>query len=362
MGPDQALIGESVSRQVFRRSFQPSRLLVALVPTPEQDRVNAITLSFSMWCSYKPRMLAIAVQNCNYSYECFESAKEYTLTVPGESLVKAALAFGTISGRSIDKIVDMGVALAASATVSVPALAGSIAALELVKHAQIVTGDHMLVVGRVTRMARNHSVSERPLLSIGPDTTGYELLFKHGQHRIAVVGRNTIMPTSVESATWGLPMLIVLVGPTAAGKTTLIKALRDRDPSLRLVGIVSTRQPRRSESDRQLVSDDEFRKMEQDGQFKWVSHLFGRYYGTSAEDIDLATSSAEPIYIMDLAYSELHRINELGPYKTAIMVLPPSEYELTERLELTHRSHRSKAAMEQYQKCMSVVRHGFPSI
>ena len=157
-------------------------------------------------------------------------------------------------------------------------------------------------------------------------------------------------------------MLVLLVGPTAAGKTTLIKALRDHDPSLRLVRTVSTRQPRTSESDRQLVSDDEFRKMAENGQFKWVSHLFGRYYGTSAEDVGLATSSAEPIYIMDLAYSELHRIGDLGPYKTAVMVLPPSEHALLERLELTHRSYRAAAAMEQYQKCVSVARNGFPSI
>ena len=199
IGLDQDLFGESVSRQVFRRSFQPSRVLIALVSTPDQVRTNAITLSFSMWCSYKPRMLAIAVQNCNYSYECFEAAEEYTVAVPGESLVKPAIVFGTVSGRSIDKIEDTGVALAASATVRVPTLSGSLAALELVKHAQIVTGDHMLVVGRVTRMARNYSVTERPLLSVGPDTTGYELLFRHGQHRIAVVGRNTTMPTTAES-------------------------------------------------------------------------------------------------------------------------------------------------------------------
>lgn len=134
-------------------------------------------------------MVAIAVQNCNYSYDCFESAEEYTLAVPGESLVKAALLFGTMSGRDRDKIAESGVGLAASGTVKVPTLAGSLATMELVKDSQMVTGDHLLVAGRVTRMARNHSVTERPLLSIGPDTTGYELLFKHGQHRIAVVGR-----------------------------------------------------------------------------------------------------------------------------------------------------------------------------
>lgn len=157
-------------------------------------------------------------------------------------------------------------------------------------------------------------------------------------------------------------MLFILIGPTAAGKTTLINALRNRDPSLRLVHTASTRQPRSSESDRQLVSDDQFRSMEQNGSFKWVSHLFGRKYGTSAQDVDLATSSAEPVYIMDLAYSELHRVADLGPYKTAVMILPPSAQELAKRLAATNRSHRSKAAIHQYQKCLSVIRHGFPEI
>lgn len=139
-------------------------------------------------------MLAIAVQNCNYSYNCFESADEYALAVPGESLAKPTVLFGTTSGRDSNKINESGVDLVACATIGVPTLAGSLATLELVKHSQIVTGDHMLIIGRVTRMARNYSVTERPLLSVGPDTTGYQLLFKHGQHRIAVVGRNQANP------------------------------------------------------------------------------------------------------------------------------------------------------------------------
>lgn len=187
---DPNVYGDTVSRQVFRRSFQPSRLLIALVPTPAGDSINPITLCFSMWCSYKPRMMAIAVQNCNYSYECFQSADEYTLAVPGESLVKAALLFGTVSGREVNKINESRVDLVPSVTVGVPTLASSLATLELIKHSQLVTGDHMLIVGRVKRMARNRAVTERPLLSIGPDTSGYELLFKHGQHRVAVVRQN----------------------------------------------------------------------------------------------------------------------------------------------------------------------------
>ena len=87
----------SVSRQQFRRYFQPSRILLAVIPVPGESRVNIITLCFSMYCSYKPPMLAIAIQKINCSYDLIQKAKEYVLCVPGPDLAHETLYCGVES-------------------------------------------------------------------------------------------------------------------------------------------------------------------------------------------------------------------------------------------------------------------------
>src|SRR5206468_3591431 len=47
----------TLRRQQFRRYFQPSRVLLAVVPAPTKSGVNVITLCFNMYCSYKPSMM-----------------------------------------------------------------------------------------------------------------------------------------------------------------------------------------------------------------------------------------------------------------------------------------------------------------
>jgi flavin reductase (DIM6/NTAB) family NADH-FMN oxidoreductase RutF len=69
----------------------------------------------------------------------------------------------------------------------VPGLRRAIANIELVKRAIVEAGDHVVVVGEVLRFAVNKGTRERPLLSVGADTSGYRVLAHEGIHRLAVV-------------------------------------------------------------------------------------------------------------------------------------------------------------------------------
>lgn len=177
----------SLRRQQFRRYFQPSRVLLGIVPVPTRNRVNVITLCFDMHCSYQPPMMAIAVHDKSATFELMPAADEYVLAVPGPSLVDAAMYCGIHSMRDVDKVEHLGLELTNSAKVRVPGLLRAIANIEMRKAATLRVGDHMLVVGEVVRFAVNTEMRELPLLSIGPYTDGYAVLRKKGIHRLGVV-------------------------------------------------------------------------------------------------------------------------------------------------------------------------------
>jgi flavin reductase (DIM6/NTAB) family NADH-FMN oxidoreductase RutF len=178
-----------LSRQQFRKYFQPSRLLLCVLPAPTPSGINVFTVSFNMYCSYKPPMMAIAVHNINRSWELIREADEYVLSVPGESLANETLQCGIVSLKDQDKVKTLKLNLHPSERVRVPGLQRAIANIELKKFASIETGDHSLVVGTVLKFGVNTRCRERPLISVGPDTSGYKVLAQKGIHRVAVVDR-----------------------------------------------------------------------------------------------------------------------------------------------------------------------------
>lgn len=133
--------------------------------------------------------MAIAIQNINESHTLIQRADEYVLAVPGESLAMEAMVCGRHSIRDLDKIKSLNLELIPSENVSVPGLLRAIANIELSKRAIVDAGDHVVVIGEVLRFAVNEGNGERPLLSIGADTNGYELLQQEGNDRLGVVAR-----------------------------------------------------------------------------------------------------------------------------------------------------------------------------
>lgn len=179
----------TLRRQQFREYFQPSRILLCVLPARAASGVNVITLCFNMYCSYKPVMMAIAIQNVAASYQIIQHVNEYVLSVPGESLAKEALFCGVTSISEVDKVQKLGLELCPSEKISVPGIKRAIANIEMVKERSIRVGDHILVVGRVARFGVNRRLRELPLLSVGPNLRGFRILAREGIHRIGTVKR-----------------------------------------------------------------------------------------------------------------------------------------------------------------------------
>ena len=177
-----------MKRQHFRAYFQPSRVVLCVLPAPTpQSGLNVITLCFTMYCSYKPPMLAIAIQDINASHSLIQATDEYVLAVPGQAMAKEAMYCGVQSVRDTDKIRDLGLELVKSERVGVPGLRKAIANIEMKKKQSIATGDHILVVGEALKFWVRRDSGQLPLLSVGPDTHGYDVLEHKNIHRLGVV-------------------------------------------------------------------------------------------------------------------------------------------------------------------------------
>lgn len=185
---------ESLTRQQFRRYFQPSRIVLGIIPAPTRSGVNIITLSFNMHCSYKPPMMAVAIHKSSATYNLIPSISEFVFAVPGEKLVDVAMFCGTSSMRDNDKVEVLGLALTRQSNFIVPGIEEAIANIELRKVTNFKTGDHMLLIGEVLRFGVNEKCNQSPLLSIGPNESGFTLLRKKGIHRLGIVKQNIKNP------------------------------------------------------------------------------------------------------------------------------------------------------------------------
>lgn len=178
---------QEVKRNKFRELYQPSKLLLGIMPGKSAGEYNIIALCFTMTCSYKPAMMAISFERKNYSYDLMESATNLVLAVPGESIATQAMDCGLLSGREADKFAVCNFTMQSLPGSTVPGISEAIANIELSVESRIATGDHLTVIGRVIGYHVNPQNIEKNLLAIGPNTHGYKLLVRRGLHRIAVV-------------------------------------------------------------------------------------------------------------------------------------------------------------------------------
>ena len=130
--------------------------------------------------------------------------------------------------------------------------------------------------------------------------------------------------------------LVVLAGPTAVGKGTLVRALRDRNPDVWVSVSATTRTPRPGEIDGvhyHFVSEAEFDDMVAKGELlEWaVVHGVHRY-GTPREPVERHLADGVPS-ILEIDLQGARQVKESMPDALFVFVEPPSWEELVRRLE-----------------------------
>jgi flavin reductase (DIM6/NTAB) family NADH-FMN oxidoreductase RutF len=124
-----------------------------------------------MIASYDPPMMAVGVYKGHYSVKCIRHSKCFTLVYPSSDMAKAALFFGSRSGRDTDKLAECACKTAPAKKIDSVLLADAVANFECRLVRQIPTGDHITFVGEIV-CSHVSSKRKKRLYSLG---TGHKL-------------------------------------------------------------------------------------------------------------------------------------------------------------------------------------------
>jgi guanylate kinase len=128
--------------------------------------------------------------------------------------------------------------------------------------------------------------------------------------------------------------LFVIAAPSGAGKTSLVKALLERMPELKVSVSHTTRPMRPGEQDGvdyNFVDHDTFRQMIDDNLFLEHAEVFGNFYGTSSQWVEQQLAEGVDV-ILEIDWQGARRVREQFPQAIGIFILPPSRQALEERL------------------------------
>ena len=128
--------------------------------------------------------------------------------------------------------------------------------------------------------------------------------------------------------------LFVIAAPSGAGKTSLVRALVQREPSLRFSVSYTTRAQRPNEvegRDYFFVTRDEFERMVAAGEFLEHARVFDNCYGTSRRQVEQSLEAGHDL-ILEIDWQGARQIRRALPECISIFILPPSRAELERRL------------------------------
>lgn len=130
--------------------------------------------------------------------------------------------------------------------------------------------------------------------------------------------------------------VVVLSGPSAAGKSTLVRCLRGRIPDLHFSVSATTRAPRPGEVDGvdyHFVTPDRFQQLIDDGALLEWAEIHGGLHrsGTLADPVRGAVAAGHPVLIeVDLAGARA--VKQAMPEVLTVFLAPPNWEALKARL------------------------------
>ena len=144
----------------------PEILAIALAKDSE-GKCNPITLGWVMSTSGQPPMLAISIALTRHSLDAIREAKAFVVALPSIGMAKEVDFFGTKSGRDMDKLVALGTPTQPATEIDCVLLSDAVANYECVLEGELLTGDHVIFVGRVVAAHINQDAQISRIYNLG---------------------------------------------------------------------------------------------------------------------------------------------------------------------------------------------------
>ncbi len=128
--------------------------------------------------------------------------------------------------------------------------------------------------------------------------------------------------------------LYVIAAPSGTGKTSLVRALMERSPSLAFSISHTTRKPRPNEIDGRdyhFTDRSRFESMVQAGEFLEHAEVFDNLYGTGRRNVEAALAAGRDL-LLEIDWQGATQVRQRLPEAIDIFILPPSRAALELRL------------------------------
>jgi guanylate kinase len=154
-------------------------------------------------------------------------------------------------------------------------------------------------------------------------------------------------------------LLFILSSPSGAGKTTITRALLERDSDLTVSVSVTTREPRPGEvdgKDYHFITKAEFDRMVENKELLEHAKIFGNYYGTPQAPVEEALEKSQDI-IFDIDWQGTQQLKQkLVNDLVTVFILPPSQDELERRLR-SRKQDAETIIQERMKKASDEISH-----
>jgi len=152
--------------------------------------------------------------------------------------------------------------------------------------------------------------------------------------------------------------LFVIAAPSGAGKTSLVKAVVARDPSLKVSVSHTTRKPRPHEvpgDHYYFVTAEEFHRLRDTGEFLENAQVFDNFYGTGRAQVEALRDAGHDV-ILEIDWQGARQVREALPDCHTVFILPPSRSELESRLR-NRKTDSDEVIARRLRDCMADMSH-----
>ena len=152
--------------------------------------------------------------------------------------------------------------------------------------------------------------------------------------------------------------LFVIAAPSGAGKTTLVKALVERNPAVKFSVSYTTRQQRKNEVDGRdyfFVDEARFGELKAQDELLESAMVFDNHYATSRSQVERHLAAGNHV-ILEIDWQGARQVRESMPHCITVFILPPSRLELERRLR-DRRTDSNEVIARRLQDALSDMSH-----
>ncbi|MCX7943881.1 MAG: flavin reductase family protein [Deltaproteobacteria bacterium] len=124
--------------------------IVALVTSrSRKGKENVMACAWMTPVSVNPPLVLVCIVKEWFTSELINDSKEFVINIPDFSMIKEVMMAGTLSGRRIDKLQEMGLTVKKGKMVKSPVIEKCIAHLECKLIKRVEAGESYVFIGKV---------------------------------------------------------------------------------------------------------------------------------------------------------------------------------------------------------------------